>query len=429
MLVVLLGGSLAASAATTHNDDSCDIGVAPAATLLLPYFEVDLSRPTGENTTVSITNVSSVEQIAHVTLWTDRSYPVFSFDIFLTGYDVQSINFYELLVHGKIASDGTGAAGSGRGDFSQSNRRLNAGECGAIANIPGDTVTRVQQALSKGTAPGCNAVGNNHFYRAVGFATIDVVSECNSKLTPLDPAYYGGTLLYDNVLIGDYQQIDSAQHLAQASTLVHIRAIPEGGTAVERAAFPQRYKTNFSRTFYGRFNSGTNKGADARQPLPSVFATRWINGGTGMFRTDLKIWREGTAPFNARCSDYANEREVADVVSFDDDENATAFDPFACGPISAPCWVIFALPSTGRYTLATADGYFPRLFQNASSGWLYLNLGGEGFDVAQAWIVTSLHAEGRYSADVDATPLGNGCSAGVPRAKRNSVGVTIGPLP
>ena len=29
---------------TTDNDDSCDIGVAPAATLLLPYFEVDLGN-------------------------------------------------------------------------------------------------------------------------------------------------------------------------------------------------------------------------------------------------------------------------------------------------------------------------------------------------------------------------------------------------
>ena len=30
---------------TTNNDDSCDLGTAPAATLLLPYFEVDIASP------------------------------------------------------------------------------------------------------------------------------------------------------------------------------------------------------------------------------------------------------------------------------------------------------------------------------------------------------------------------------------------------
>ena len=34
---------VAAGPTTTNNDDSCDIGVAPAATLLLPYFEVDFN--------------------------------------------------------------------------------------------------------------------------------------------------------------------------------------------------------------------------------------------------------------------------------------------------------------------------------------------------------------------------------------------------
>src|SRR5512139_1397068 len=60
--------------ATVNNDDSCDIGVTPAATLLLPYFEVDLGTAgTGRTTIFSITNVSPYPQIAHVTLWTDYS--------------------------------------------------------------------------------------------------------------------------------------------------------------------------------------------------------------------------------------------------------------------------------------------------------------------------------------------------------------------
>ena len=69
MLALLL--TVSASAGVLDNDSTCDIKVGPAATLLLPYFEVDLA-PTGEQTTLfTITNVSRYSQIAHVTLWTD----------------------------------------------------------------------------------------------------------------------------------------------------------------------------------------------------------------------------------------------------------------------------------------------------------------------------------------------------------------------
>jgi len=84
---------------TTNNDDSCDISTAPAATLLLPYFEVDINaqQTTAQTTLFTITNVTHIPQIAHVTVWTDLSYPVLDFNIFLTGYDVQGINLYDVI--------------------------------------------------------------------------------------------------------------------------------------------------------------------------------------------------------------------------------------------------------------------------------------------------------------------------------------------
>src|SRR3989442_414770 len=81
--------------ATTNNNDSCDVAVFPAATLLLPYFEVDTAAPgpgAGATTLFTITNTSPYPQIAHVTVWTDWAFPVLGFNIFLTGYDVQGIN-------------------------------------------------------------------------------------------------------------------------------------------------------------------------------------------------------------------------------------------------------------------------------------------------------------------------------------------------
>src|SRR5215213_4992621 len=79
---------------TTDNDDSCDISLLPAATLLLPYFEVDVTSRQGETTLITVTNTSNVEQVAHVVLWTDWGFPVIDFNVYLTGYDVQSLNLY-----------------------------------------------------------------------------------------------------------------------------------------------------------------------------------------------------------------------------------------------------------------------------------------------------------------------------------------------
>ena len=63
----------------------CTIDDVPAATLLLPYFEVDLGNTAGVNTLFSINNASNTAAVAHVTLWTDESIPTLDFDVYLTG--------------------------------------------------------------------------------------------------------------------------------------------------------------------------------------------------------------------------------------------------------------------------------------------------------------------------------------------------------
>ena len=90
------------SPATTNNDDSCDIALQPAATLLLPYFEVDFKAPQSNATTTlfTIQNLSPSPRIANVTLWTDWGFPALNFPIHLTGYDVQGINLYDLFTRG-----------------------------------------------------------------------------------------------------------------------------------------------------------------------------------------------------------------------------------------------------------------------------------------------------------------------------------------
>src|SRR4051812_1156580 len=106
LLTLLL---LCAPYARADNDDSCDIGIAPAATLLLPVFEVDLAATPGKGRTTlfTITNVSSRPQIAHVTMWTDWAFATLNFNIPLRPFELQSVNLYDIFTRG-IITPGSG---------------------------------------------------------------------------------------------------------------------------------------------------------------------------------------------------------------------------------------------------------------------------------------------------------------------------------
>jgi hypothetical protein len=440
-LAAVLAFAFTASAvgpSTKANDDSCDIALLPAATLLLPYFEVDFDNR-AETTLFSVTNVTNVSQIARVTLWTDFSYPVASFNIYLTGYDVQSINLFDIIANGAIGTGAPrGSSQSPRGTYSDPNPDLPLTGCVDLpGNLPPAVVQNMRLALTEGRAlpapgrPGCNTVGHVHEY-AVGYATIDVVGNCSSAL-PTDAAYFANDIRYDNVLIGDYQQVSTTLGYAQVNPMVHIRAVPEGGTPQSRLNDRGTYGNRFERTFYSRFQNAATLTADARQPLPSRFAFRWINGGPGGFQTQLHVWREGVTAGNAPCGTVKeNGRiEVADSVMFDEDENGEGvtnpFCPILCvGPLG------YFLPTTARVNIADVDVFPQTILYDKTAGWVYLNLDDRNQDDGplQGWVIVSMRAEGRYAGDMDATALGNGCSPVVGRAEASEEGsVIIAPSP
>src|SRR5215207_1587351 len=74
----------------------------PAATLLLPYFEVDIANQLGVNTLLAINNASPMAVLTHVTIWSDQSIPVLNFNIYLTGYDVQTLSLREVFQDGNL---------------------------------------------------------------------------------------------------------------------------------------------------------------------------------------------------------------------------------------------------------------------------------------------------------------------------------------
>ena len=462
--------------ATTNNADSCDIGVTPAATLLLPYFEVDTAaaQGTGATTLFTITNTSRFPQIAHVTLWTDWSFPVLDFNIFLTGYDVQGINLFDVIVRGVIAPPSgtsiTTVPGSPTGvptganpanNTSNPNFFLGGGttdvrtSCNGLAGtIQPDLANAVKNALSTGlyvsSAASCGStrIGSDTGTRAKGYVTVDVASYCSQQL-PTDSGYYTGpaaSILFDNTLIGDYQQIGpspagsgtAATFDAQGNPMVHIRAIPEGGLSGISGGVP--VPTNLPFTFYDRYTAAAT--TDRRVPLPNTFAARYIQGGPGAFATDYKIWREGvTTDTTTTCAGVSANSAllITAIVRFDEHENAFGVVPQNC---VSPCITpTLTLPETSR-TSTTNTAIYPALGGTDVGGWMYLNLSNNstgssgsfvnalratrvGFGGTQAppargsrgtsqnWVVISMFGavgSNRLSVDFDAAWLGNGCT-------------------
>jgi hypothetical protein len=404
---------------TTNNDDTCDIAVMPAATLLLPYFEVDPNFPSSRTTIFSITNVTNDDRIARVTLWTDYSYPVISFNVFLTGYDVQSLNLFDVIVRGNIAPDaGTGTEVSPHGPLSDPDTLITSTFCD---RMPGSLdpvyVERMQRAFLEGVLPqfgpltGCETAGNAHQF-ATGYATIDIVGNCLFA-QPNEPEYWTRDILYDNVLTGEYQQLDRTAAIAQVNPLVHIRAIPEGGTPSSRQHGAQN-KTNFPRTFYDRYAPASH--SDGRQPLPSTFAARWIEGGPLGYETEYKIWREGVTGAGSACSAYPQNASlpVREVVVFDEAEN------FVAGTLTTP-----------ETSLVGINDELPPMTNGATGGWTYFNLdttAGDG-EATQNWVVVSMRSQAGFGGDFDATVLGNGCTPEQGLSEASGGPAEIGPAP
>jgi len=471
------GGALAGGAAgpsTTNNDDSCDIGTAPAATLLLPFFDVDFKSPQGtaRTTLFTITNVSNLPQIAHVVIWTDWSFPAIDFNIFLTGYDVQPINLYDIFARGVIApmsgtsnttaepanpTAGSQPACGGAGlpacpagapvPINLATTNPNITSFANCTNLPGaippgllsDLQSVFTTGFSGNVAIPCASttkVGGTHT-DAIGYITVDVNANCNTSL-PNVATYFTTNILFDNVLVGDYENIQpnpAVVNAAGGSPMVHIRAIPEGG-GVGSLTTPPAVPTNLPDTFYDRYTQQTpqviDRRADRRQPLPSLFAARWINGGTGSFNTNFQIWREGFTTGLCATTTAANGAignsliPFTELVRFDEHENAATQ---AGGTIISPAPPALGLPETSSQP--TSGAVFPAAPAAAGDvgGWMYLNLNAGANPIAtgysrdnstvaaqlalrasQNWVTVNMQAESRFSVLFDAAWLGNGCS-------------------
>jgi hypothetical protein len=422
---------------TVANDDSCDIGNFPAATLLLPYFEVDVSTDNpglASHTLITIYNVSQVPQIGRATIWTDWGYPVFSFDVFFGGYDVQGYSLFDILRRGEvIVTSNRGPRGVRSLDHVTGNPRFAqeaAASCQAAGgNIDPARLAAIQRALTAGLWPDCpggeRRVGSTSSL-AIGYVTIDLVSNCSGR-SPLAPGYFEGELLYDNVLTGDAIHIRNSQGFegrTVAEPLVHIRAVPEGGPA---GWFPG---TALPFTFYDRLAPPGNRRLDRRQPLPSLFAARYLQQGRGA-NSELTIWRE--TPLRREqllaCEVAAAQDGFIEIVRFDESSNPT-INFYTCVVTCPPQPDPVLLPAAALTPISHFGIFPPRSWTADLGGWLYLNLSTPARTdrPQQAWVTTEMGTPA-MGIKLPALQLGNGCSANPGVTSHGRTGNVIRPAP
>lgn len=247
----------------------CTLDPVPAATVLVPYFEVDLADIDGVTTYVHLHNTEPDATVAKITFWTDWSVPSISFDVFLTGYDVVRLDLRDVF-DGNIPitadeqsdpADTTSPHGANPewdGSFTFCENIFPF-----IVNpvIVGNNLERLvdgHTGLPVMVGPDELCFGRNHGDQvARGYLTIDDAVRCSFAF-PSDPGYFGGAepvASNDNQLWAEVWLEEPGASRRSAVPAVQLEADEALGLG------------GFAETFYGRYTGG----ADLRERLPQ----RW----------------------------------------------------------------------------------------------------------------------------------------------------------
>lgn len=382
LVVVLL---LAGPAVAQPLAGDCMIGPGLGATLLFPYFELDLANPLNVTTLISISNGYGSPTLTRVVVWTDWGVPTIAFDVWLDSFAVQTLNIRDMF-NGSIPSTGEGVDLSGFPGC--------AGLPPFHANPALSVDQRAQLAADHSGVDGPlagNCAGSHHPDQiARGYITVDVVDQCsglegyNPTFTPANTAHpyfangtSAGIAIDENRIWGDVVYVDVGNASAQ------------GSEAVALWADPAQFSGSGIYTFYGRFSSWD--GRDDRVPLPAIWDQRFLNGGTFAGGADLIVWRDTASP-----------------VGF-----------AACG--TSPTWYPLltalhsALEEGGDNLVLFGNDEFPVATQRVdvaslgipyAFGWIQIGTG-----PTQAWVQPTLGAAGLFSASWNGTPVGFHCGA------------------
>lgn len=451
LLLVLLQPALLVLAAPAAAG-MCDLDENPAATLLLPYFEVNRANPEAGNTIFTINNALPEPALAHVTFWTDWSHPTINFDLFLTGYDVVSVNLADVFVRGDVPItadqqtdplDDISPHGGFRPDgglVGEPHPEWDTSFTTCFDFFPfyvnpvifGDNFNRLVdghtgQPLDELGGACLGADFGDDVAR--GYVTIDNASRCSTQF-PSDAGYFdpdSGIAVNVNQLWGDWIYFDREHGFAHGDSLVHIEALDGfdargDGTADSLVSDPAT-----GTTFYGRY---TAQGEDNREPLGVAWGVRYINNA--LFApggTELTVWRDPTVDRSSDGFGYAcggpgasgtgpvwHPLDETLVLAFDDFENVVDLcSPTGCPVCSSPFVInpkCFPLSTqrTDSDDLALAGAPW-------GAGWMYLDLRlaedqpGTLGELSQSFVSATHSAQGLLSIGLPAIELSSACSA------------------
>jgi hypothetical protein len=367
----------------------CVAGATLGATLLVPYFEVDLS--TGSLTTlVAVGNAWSNHGLCRVVFWTDWGVASLAFDIYLNPHGFVTFNVRDVFLNGYLPSTGEGVDDLTR-VFPHCSWLPPYHVNPIISNQDRARLAAMHTGQMDEFTKKC--AGENHGDNvARGYITIDNVDECSGLeilepiFTPANTQYpyfaeggdRSGIAMTSNQLWGDVFYVDDANNYAQASEVVTVWADPDSFTSTDVY------------TFYGRYSNWD--GRDERVPLPSIWDMRFLDGGPFAGGGSFMIWRDTRSP---------------------------SIKPFACE--TGPSWrpllsnvkvreedgtYVDQVYATDIIPLATQRLPVSSLGYPVSFGWIEFDARING-----AWVQTSLAAFGRFSASYNGTPLAFLCDA------------------
>jgi hypothetical protein len=406
-----------ASAVTCTSDQH------PAATLLVPYFQVSYDDAGGlittgvgaRDTIVTIANASSAPMVAHVSVYDRNSSFLLDFNIALTGFDVQAMRMSDVLA-GNLPSAGDTVGGGvcqheGGGVYPDGFLRVippspatGLDNSRAISDYPNPAFGpafsgSLIQSLRNNCEGGTDVL-------AVGYLTIDMANYCNLS-NPSDPAYWQNNAAgMENNLFGEVIFTSGFGLPTYGMSTVNLEADSAFGLAAQSTATPVR-------TFYARYwNQGDNSGitgtttggptcancgsgdpntdlnvsspwnigyGDMREPLGLRWGARWFDlvdtgSGLSILTSNFQVWR---GPYNGASCD-SNGPTVL-LTFFDEDENT-----ITQGGCISPCsTVVDNFPLETQQTNIVAFGH-----PTAAAGWVSMNfvnlVDGSLFD--QAWV-------------------------------------------
>ena len=368
----------------------------PAATLLLPYFEVGLGDESDVvNTTFSIRNFGPAPVLAHVMIFTDLSVGTVAFDHVLPGFGSETFDLGAIFRNEASASLAlsrdtpveTPPPAPVSSVFSDS---FETGDIGRWSRIEARASEQTMAAYHTGETSdrtGLCAGAETFDGRARGYVLIDATSDFAGDVFPETDGYFaaGGTGIAanDNVLWGEFELRRPENNFAFGERLMAIEAEDTKANPAKGAG----------PTFYARYVNGD--GRDGRETLNTSWGARYLLGGA-FSATSAMYWRDpeiAQQPFFCGTPPAWLPLEINEIIVFNEDADGvvlaeTEAFPRVCG-----------LVGVGFAGLSTPFDF----------GWMYVDFGAvstQGGPENQAVLLTSYDSQigfslGQYGAPFD----------------------------